>query len=75
MSTGEAIVARYWCVVCRQPILPDEGDPHTDDATGEDCHAECCATCNQSADDLIYSNGPEPYRYAGDASEMKRDTP
>jgi DUF2075 family protein len=37
----------YWCVVCGKSIVGDDTDcMHTDDETGQDCHEECCRTCN-----------------------------
>lgn len=33
----------YWCGLCQQPIT--DGEPHTDPATGEDVHADCCPLC------------------------------
>lgn len=34
-----------YCFICEHPISTVE-EPHTDDETGEDCHAECCSICN-----------------------------
>lgn len=33
------------CIICEQGIRIGE-DAHTDEETGEDCHARCCPTCN-----------------------------
>lgn len=33
------------CVICDDGIRIGE-EPHTDEATDEDCHARCCSKCN-----------------------------
>lgn len=35
-----------YCWLCESEISLDE-EVHTDDETGEDCHAGCCPTCNE----------------------------
>lgn len=34
----------YYCAICGEWF---DGEPHTDPATGEDCHAECCPVCRK----------------------------
>lgn len=33
------------CCVCDRPLPEDHSDWHTDEATGGDCHPECCSSC------------------------------
>lgn len=33
----------YVCSICDRPIVDE--DPHTDPATGEDVHVDCCPVC------------------------------
>lgn len=34
---------KYFCIICGKWF---RGEPHTDPATGEDCHEKCCPVCH-----------------------------
>jgi hypothetical protein len=45
------MTADYVCGVCRLPIVDE--DPHTDPATGEDVHEDCCPVCRPTVEEFL----------------------